>query len=202
MKNSIIIIILSLAFNGTFAQSVDVKPESTNQKLEREFSSNMVAPMQLAAFEDRGEQKLNNLANYLENISDQNLDTIFRQQAHKLALQLFVDEAVPFKYYHEGKIVESTIESYLSFLLKANNETTNFQFLNISKLSEVTQNSDGSYSWLLQYVEEQSQADESTSNHIITIKVALKKIEKKFGNQSKWIWEVLLDEMQSLIPAP
>ncbi len=200
MRNIVLLFFLSFAMNA-ICQSAEVRPTET-QKLENAFQQEEVSNMQLEAFEERGAQKLKDLAGYLEYVSDEAMNETFRQQAVQLALELFVNPKVSFKYYENGKIVDSTIEQYLRNLLEQKGTKAQYQFVNITKISEIEKEADGNFSWLVQFVAKEKKDNKTTTGVIVTMNVSLQKIIKKFGSDTKIIWEVLLGEMLKLEVAP
>ncbi len=200
MRNIVLLFFLSFTMNA-ICQSAEVRPTET-QKLENAFQQEEVSNMQLEAFEERGAQKLKDLAGYLEYVSDEAMNETFRQQAVQLALELFVNPNVSFKYYENGKIVDSTIEQYLRNLLEQKGTKAQYQFVNITKISEIEKEADGNFSWLVQFVAKEKKDNKTTTGVIVTMNVSLQKIIKKFGSDTKIIWEVLLGEMLKLEVAP
>jgi len=198
IRNTLMLLFISVAI---FSQSAEVAPTEA-QKLENAFEQESVNLMQLDAFEIRGAQKLSDLADYLEYISDDKINEAFRLQAKQLALDLFVTSDVAFKYCEAGKVIDTTIEKYLSYLLQQKEGKTQFEFLNIKKIGESVKNEDGNYTWLVQFVEKQNKDKVALSRAVVTINVSLQKVAKKFGTDTKWIWEVLLGEVVRLEITP
>lgn len=200
MRNIFMLFSLMLALDG-FCQSAGVRPTEI-QKLENTFEQNEITEKQLNAFEVRGNQKLNDLAGYLDYVSDETINETFRKQAQQLVLELFKSPEVLFKYFEDGKVVNSTIEKYLSQLLNQEESKTKLQFINITKISESEKADDGTYSWLVQFVAKETQDEQINSAVKVTLNVELVKVAKKFGADTKWIWEVLLGNMVGLEAVP
>jgi len=193
---------LLLVSMAAFGQSAERQVQSTNQKLENEFEREEVSPAQLDAFEERGVQKLADLAEYLEYISDESVNETFRLQAKQLALDLFVTADVPYKYYEGEEIIETTIDKYLKHLLQQKGVKTHFEFPGINTISEIEKTQDGTYFWLVQFVEKQEGDENTSARLVVTLKISLQKVIKQFGSETKFIWEVLLGEMVDLEVSP
>jgi len=185
-----------LSLSGQSGQQINI-----NERVERDLSSEQMDMLQINDFQNHSIQKLIDFSNYLNLISDTSLDQVFRQHAMKLALHFFVAPDAIYKYHRDGKVQSSSIKEFLS-TLSENDTTYSTTFSNIIHISPSQQNKDGSYEWVTQYLQKQQQDDIQRTNTLVTMKIRLKKIEKKFGDQTKHIWELFLDEVIDVKVAP
>ncbi len=155
------------------AEEVIAATPVQESELKAQFESEPMNKERLRAFETRAQQKLQDLADYINILKDSALDSAFRHQAMNQALALFENDTSTFlqKSYYEQPLVSKYIIEDIQIekpLQEADNER---------------------YEGLLSF----------KSNTITPAREAviiLKKVEKDFGDERRMIWEVLLGEIQ------
>ncbi|MDX2442785.1 MAG: hypothetical protein QNK30_03185 [Bacteroidales bacterium] len=63
------------------------------EEIEKEFEASALQEDQLLAFEERGKDKLQDLADYLNILSNKDFDVSFRNQARKMIMVQFIEES-------------------------------------------------------------------------------------------------------------
>ena len=155
------------------AEEVIAASPMQESELKDQFESDQMTQERLRAFEARAQQKLQDLADYINILKDPNLDSAFRQQAMAQALALFEDDTSTFlqKSYYEQPLVSKYIIEDIQIekpLQEADNER---------------------YEGLLSF-------KSNTTTPPREAVIILKKVEKDFGDERRLIWEVLLGEIR------
>ena len=167
------------------------------ETLENNFVKETLNPIQLKAFHQRAKQKLQDFAGLIAIISDVQYDLSLRKASIPMTLRLFESDTNLIKYYDFGsKQVETrNIKTYLQSLLESKMKIQfDFTILLDEKVKELSQE----HSWSIEYLQTQKVAMGNYPNLKAKINIVLRRKEKKFGKQSKYIWEVLLGDMQAL----
>ena len=156
--------------------------ESTeDDQFDEQFSTTNLSEQNLSAFESRGIQKLEDFYELLGIVGDPSYDSAFRKQAVSLALDLFnPDEAI---LSQEGESTMSLTE-YLEGVFKTR-QALKYGVKNISLSSPFSKESDDRYHAELSY---QLHQEEDT----LKMNVVLVKKPKLFGQDKRYVWEVLL----------
>jgi hypothetical protein len=142
-------------------------------ELEAQFESDQMDAQRLSAFEARAQQKLQDLADYINILKDPTLDSTFRQQAMNQAVALF-------------EVETSTL---LEKLYKEQPPISKYIIENIQVVKPLQLIDNERYEGLLSF---KSNITTSPQDAIIV----LKKVEKEFGDERRLIWEVLLGKIQ------
>jgi hypothetical protein len=166
MKALLLLFLMTLLPCWCWAQSM--------QQLEDKFTSGRVSQEELRGFEQRAIQKLHDFGDYLQIIADKQLDDKLRKEAIKQAEGIFADSncqitidtnPIPLALYLQKVYTGKVKVLYISE--------------EISVATPLTYDSDG-YSGILQL------------HNGLTYSMKLLKVEKKFGDEVKEVWDVRL----------
>ena len=159
-----------------------VAESNEDDQFDEQFSTTNPSEQNLSAFESRAIQKLEDFYELLGIVGDPSYDSAFRRQAVSLALDLFNrEEAILSK---EGKNTMTTLTQYLEGVFKTR-PAFKYGVKNISLSSPFLQESEDRYQAELSYHLDQ---EEDT----LKMNVVLVKKPKLFGQEKRYVWEVLL----------
>lgn len=157
-------------------------------QVEQSFVVEQLSSERLSGFEFRAKQQLADFANYISLISNPDYAPEMRQHAYKLALALFDRPDCPLSGVAcNGKC---TVKSFLEGLLSSKTQAT-WTVSEVQRTQALTSDKQG-YLGRLRFVCRRSDGSSQTAE----VAVILKKLEKRFGDQREWVWEVRLGEMQ------
>jgi hypothetical protein len=160
-------------------------------KLEAQFASDQMDAQRLSAFEARAQQKLQDLADYINILRDKSLDSTFRQQAMKQAVALFENENIPFDKNPENEIA---ISDFLTNLLSENQLTSKFTIDSIQIVKPLQAIGSERYEGILSFEDNIASVQAPDKITPKQIGMVLRKIKKEFGTEDKWVWEVFLSQ--------
>lgn len=186
-------LILMSCINWVAAQSTSAFPEE--KVMESSFLSPDVSSVQLTAFQQRAQQKLKDFAELVALLSNPQYELALREASIPMAMRLFESPMTVIRYYDfvAKKEKKTTVALYLESLLKAEKQVQ----IEIMVLSEATvKHTASTYHWQLEFLQMQKKATGNYPNLKALINVALVQKEKKFGETTKLIWEVLLSDME------
>lgn len=146
---------------------------------------------QLEVFTQRAKQKLKDLADYIAIISDSTYEKEFRYKAREQALELFGDTAT---VKQDTKLVPpGNAELYLSALVdEYPGRRLTLQFTGV-KLAEFPERvKEDLYLGRLSF----NSSVNSSAAKRGEVPVIIKKVPKKFGNETHQVWEVMLGEIK------
>ena len=172
MKKPSFLLLLLLPLLGS-AQSI--------QKLEDKFTSGKVSEAELKVFEERAVQKLKDFNDYLDIISNKKLDKRMRQDAIKQAEALFTSPDCKIRFTYENM----SISDYINRKYKYGNGAS--PQIDSVTVGEPLTFSNGSYKGTLH-----GRSSNGGVAPTITIQMQLIKVQKKFGDEVKDVWDVRL----------
>jgi hypothetical protein len=153
----------------------------------------------IGAFEKRGIQKLQDLADYLSLLADTTIDITFKEQAKSMALDLFAStqKTIQFKTINQketqiqkpGILFNSIIKGYYgSFKIVLEN-------IQIDKtlISAGDNKYSGSFIFLITIIDNKKQV---ITKYKMQCAIEILKIHKTFGEESKRVWEVFLGDIE------
>jgi hypothetical protein len=188
MRKCLLFVVCCSLFVVAGAQEAPHYDTQTNIKLENTFTSKKLSAEELAAFEQRAEQKLKDFYNYLEVISNPKYDKKLREDARKQAMELFVGGE---KSVIGGKTIDGFLDSCMN--VRSGTLPLSVTEINITKgfngsnpINPAIYN--GTISFSIPRVQgspEKHQAD-----------IMLIKTEKLFGTEKKLVWTVYLVEIR------
>jgi hypothetical protein len=195
----LITLIISLIIGSVTltAYSQEFVQPHNEEILEKDFTSNNLSNNRLETFELRAKQKVGDFINYLEIISDKSYDLSFREYAIETALKLFSSKNCMVNDFdiNTGEQKLFNIKQYLLMFFKSKYSKINTKTENISIVNHL-ENNNSVYVGTITY--SQNITGHSNTETVIDktsikkIGITLKKVEKKFGNHKKNVWEVML----------
>jgi len=177
------------------AEDMIETPVMQESALEAQFESEPMNNERLKAFEARAQQKLQDLADYVNMLKDPALDSTFRQQAMRQALALFEDENIVVSIDTSQKN-NNTANTILQELHDEQLQISKYNIQDIQVVKPLQSAGKERYEGVLSF---ESSLTTSRGTSVVTTKeaaIVLKKVEKEFGDERKLIWEVLLGKIQ------
>jgi len=157
--------------------------------MDRKFSAPELSSSELSAFEDRAIQKLQDFHEYLTIISDTTYDSVFVAQAKSLALGSFSDEECSILLEVIGQEKVTAIRQILEDHAAGAFGKLTFQITDISVNKKLSADGAGTYSGSLVFG---LATAENPERDQLTALIELRKVEKKFGDDTKSVWSVFL----------
>jgi hypothetical protein len=158
-------------------------PES--ESLEAQFTSERISLDELAAFETRAQQKLQDFSDYVNLIADPTIDSLFREQATRQALSLFASTNTLVVLHDKKETVAD-----LLYHLRRSGESPSYIIQSIEILHHLQPTANQQYRGTLSFQQMLSQENAPAITRQADIRV--KKVEKTFGEKKEWVWEVFL----------
>ena len=172
------------------AEDMIETPIMQESALEAQFESEQMDELRLKAFEARAQQKLQDLADYVNMLKDPTLDSNFHQQAMHQALALFEDENAVAEEDAENEMMSRNM---LKNLLDENEHISKFTIDSVQVVKPLQSAGKERYEGVLSFNCNMTTSEGITPKEAV---IVLKKVEKEFGNDRKLIWEVLLGKIQ------
>ncbi len=194
-KTCLFILLIMVGQNPLSGQSIEAAP-SQNATIESGLSAPALSHIQIDAFKEKVETKLNDFYNYLNLINNPTIDKAFREHGIQLALESFEQPNINYKLYHNNKIIEQPLTEYLEHLLTSSQN--NVEVLNITFPEAPTIHQQNEYQGLAHVQQKWSVMDQQDIYIKVSHKFLIKKMEKAFGSQRKFIWTVLLSDIESI----
>jgi hypothetical protein len=164
--------------------------EMESEALEAQFTAERLSAEELKAFESRAIQKLEDFSDYVNLLADPGLDSVFRQQAIRQALVLFVDE-------HTEVVMDSKRESIIDVLERFNDDQQQHSLYEIQDIEikdHLQPTPDRQYAGKLSFQQHFSMENRLTVSR--QAQVIVRKVLKRFGDQEEWVWEVLIADIE------
>lgn len=158
-------------------------------KINSEFVTEQLSADRLRGFEYKAKQKLNDLMGYISLVSNGDYDKELRQHAAERAVALFERQQNWVK--GAGCSGKCTAQSLFSALL-ASNKKWEVKATDVA-LKEPLQLQNNAYKGVLTY---KQQCSSCSNNDTYEIDVWLQKVEKQFGSQREWVWEIRLGDVR------
>ncbi len=195
------IIILSLFFGINIFSQVDVQ-EKNFEQLQNTLTNEKQTAYDLTGFEGRAMQKLEDLAGYIEIISNKEYDLTLRKHALSLAGKLFYDDRITIK--NSDKQLSSLnileLNEYLNSVLKTGYAKIVVEITDREYVENLKQSKFDSYSGKLifeqtnTYYKNKEVQEETIEKKEVDI--ILIKTEKAFGEKKKSVWNVFLGDIR------
>ncbi len=159
--------------------------------LDYEFENETLSESNLTAFEQRAIQKINDAVGYFEIISDKNFDPYFKEQAKTMVYQFFEYRNTSLSFNKEEISLENLVErleqsEYGKLIIKVKHV----------KVKKPVQKDNNRYKGQIEFIQIisaiQGQNKTLLDSCSIQMNIVVKKVDKKFGETSKMIWEALL----------
>jgi hypothetical protein len=187
--------------NKLFSQSVE-QNENNFQLLQNSITNPKQSSFDLSGYEGRAMQKIDELAGYIEIISNKDYDPTFREHALTLAKKLFYDKEIQIsnsdKYLSNLNIL--ALDDYLNAVLKTSYTKIIVELSNRQYIENLSQDKSESYSGKLlfdqtnYYYKNKEIQNKSTEKK--EVEIILVKTDKSFGKKTKSVWNVFLGDIK------
>lgn len=183
------------------SSSISQATQTTN-KLENDFSKSKLTAENVTAFEYRAKQKVVDLCNYVQYITDKTYETKFRKYSMKSAFNLFsntncmmVDSLV------NGNLKSTNVTNYLDHLYGTKFQKIVGSAKDVTFSEKLTLASSGNYYGTISFIQilkcyNAKGTVSYTSTQTKTVSVTLIRESKKFGDTEKKIWVVSLCDLE------
>lgn len=200
---SFLFVILFLFFtsNKVFSQ-VESSEGQNFQQLSNTLTNKQQTRYDLTGFEGRAIQKVEELAEYIEIISDKEYDLKLREHAVTLALKLFKDDEI--KISNSDMLLSSLsilgLNEYLNAVLKNGYGKIVVEISDREYVENLSQSKSDAYSGKLlfnqtnYYYKNKELQKKKTENKEVDI--ILVKTDKQFGKKTKSVWNVYLGDIR------
>ncbi|MFT5823680.1 MAG: hypothetical protein ACI8ZM_004942 [Crocinitomix sp.] len=191
-----VIVTIALVISTVFCFGQSSQNMGTN--LENDFSKSILGEENVAAFEARAKQKVEDFCNYIQLVSNKGFDEKFRQHSHKSALSLFnSDQCLINDSIVTGVDSLVTISNFLDAVFETQFHQIEGQASQIILQDELTLSEDGNYAGTISYVQTLTCFDKAgiVIEKVVenkTVGVTLNRKTKSFGTTEKIIWVVEL----------
>lgn len=189
-KHKIILPIFFFLLFGNFSNAQS--SQGRNQKmlpmieLENRFEKNLLNENDLKVFEERAIQKVQDFLDYLQIIGNPEFDLALRKEAIKQVKALFFNESSEIQDFFSSDKIE--INSFLNQVLNAEIKIQSLPTNIISADFE----SNGNYYFSTFNIFHKPADGQIKENKI---EIVLLKKPKKFGSETKFVWEILLNKV-------
>jgi hypothetical protein len=148
------------------------------------------------AFEQRAIQKLQDLKDYIEILSDPQIDTVFKNQASEMAGDLFSskDNNIAFPLIENSDIEPLKIDSFFITLKNSAYGKLTLEIHNTSVINKIEKLGNSEYNGAIQF-RLFVLTGQKTYKMDMRCKIIVKKVKKEFGKESKQVWEVFLGDI-------
>jgi hypothetical protein len=172
-------------------------------ELEEQFASKRPSKAELQAFETRSGQKVEELAEYIELLSDSSYGSAIRKRASEQALELFdrADRQLAGIYLNRGKQLEGKVPTVLDSLKARDDRIVQTEVKDL-KSSSFERTEEGHYEGELSFTLTLTVGKEKGETPLIRKEVrmqgksVLKKVSKNFGDDERMVWEVFLGSIE------
>ena len=173
----------------------------TDDELAESFESDTLNNEQLAIFQERAGQKLEDFIDYVKIISNKSFDAQLRLEASKQVLELFADTSVMvnFSIHPDSKTSQSIgeflkevrLSQYDSLLIKTDSVV-------IEPAVKMDNSYSGSISAKVKILGYQKSKIVFQSKAVHQATSIIQKTQKQFGNEQKMVWIVAIGEVKWL----
>jgi hypothetical protein len=172
------------------------------KSLKDEFESEKLSRKSLNAFEVKAEQKLVDLADYLQIYSDNKMNEAFKGQARQMILGLFISDSVKISSVlsdeKEGNSLPLT--KFLHIDEGSNDLSIDFKFDSIEIIKPLHRTGEFNYAGSLAFTRRIISYSSSDTLFFSPVKmdvdIIAAKINKTFGKDTLRVWEVFLGEIR------
>lgn len=191
-----ILIALLLQISITlFGQSIDRGNDNHYQKFQDDFQTSRIEEARLPAFERRAAQKVKDMFNYIEIISNKTYDETLRQEALKMCLDLFEKGSTVKSGILTGEKAKSyELASFFKAVFNTELAPIELSVSTIKTLKPLAYNeAKSAYTGSLELhldIVWKGKAQHFQKDYIMEFQ--LKKVSKRFGTTTEQVWEVLL----------
>jgi len=149
----------------------------------------------IKAFEQRAIQKLEDLKDYFEIMSDFTIDKEFKNQAIVMARKLFAEDenTITFPLYKDQENIAQKTGTFFTLLQNDTYGILSIDIFDISVIKNIKQLNDEEYRGVIKFrLLIKTKQDNLNNNIPMQCEIIAKKVQKKFGIETKQVWEVFL----------
>jgi hypothetical protein len=200
-KIGLSIVILTLGID-LFSQ-VDVE-QNNFQRAQNTLTNIKQSSFELEGFEGRAIQKLEELAGYIEIISNKEYDLTFREHALSMAKKMFYGEDIKISNSDKNlsSLTQMDLNDYLNTILKTGYAKIVVEISNKEYLENLSQNKSDAYSGRIFFSQTNSYYNQKEIQNKTTekkeVEIILIKTEKNFGKRSQNVWNVYLGNIKTV----
>jgi hypothetical protein len=183
--------------NGKFTG----EDSTLSQKKRIDMESDFLSDKNKKAFEQRAIQKLEDLKDYFEILSNSKIDSAFRNQAIAMALALFAsnENTISLNLFENNEIPVQKVGSFFISLQNDGNGLLSFEIHDVTVVNRIKQLNDSEYEGAIKFklfvLTKQENSEKVNHKMDMQCKIIAKKIQKEFGKESKQVWEVFLGDI-------
>jgi hypothetical protein len=155
----------------------------------------------IKAFEERAMQKLQDLKDYFEIISDSDIEPTFKNQALGMVENLFSsnNNTITLNLDEKQKNIPQDVDSFFVSLKKGSFGILSLQINNISVINNITRLNGPEYKGAIKFrlfiFEKQGNKTNLRTKTNMQCDIIAKKVQKTFGKEKKMVWEVFLGDI-------
>ncbi len=163
-----------------------------------EFEKDTLSASSLKAFELRAIQKLYDVADYIQILSDRSIDKSFRIQARQMMLGVFSDatNTISFNASVEETLEKISINDFTDKMLAGQYPKLKVEINRVKILQSLQRKNKDTYEGQLIFQQDTYRIDPTKkvklNEHKMKANIALTRITKSFGATSKEVWIVFL----------
>lgn len=165
-----------------------------------EFEKDSLSDSSLRAFEVRAAQKLRDVADLIQIMSDTSIEQSFREQAKQMMISTFLKGANTITFKSDDNRTEKLTITQLTDSLLANTDPKlEVEVTGIESQQNLQRKKAYTYEGSLSFnqsIYQRRNGSLKLTKHNMKISIVVKRIVKKFGTSSKEVWEVLLGNVE------
>jgi hypothetical protein len=163
-----------------------------------EFEKDSLSASSLKAFELRAIQKLYDVADYIQILSDRSIDKSFRIQAKQMMFDVFSDASntISFSDNPEGSLERISISDFLDKMLASQFPKLKMEINQVKTVQGLQRKDKDTYNGQLTFHQATYRIDPTRkvklNEHQMKANISLARITKTFGTTTKEVWIVFL----------
>ena len=172
--------------------------DSLNKSFEAEYPSDQT----LRAFEMKASQKLTDFSDYLQIFHDTSLDATFKEHTRQMIRELFISDTIhiDFRISEEQKVTNLTMSNFFNILSSSDFKPTSIIIDSIIISDPLQRSGEGKYSGSLKFIQRLDMPAGSHNGSVTsfskTIDIIATRINKSFGDDTLYIWQVYLGDIR------
>jgi hypothetical protein len=178
--------------NNAISQEESLIQEKINVK--NEFASEFLSGKSILAFESKAKQKLTDLSDYLNILSDSSMDHSFKDQSKQMVLNLFISDTTVISnlVINDADSRKETVKKFAETIRFRDNNKIMIDSIRVIEQLHVT--SDKNYKGRLAFSRRLMSrlAKDSVSMHSVPLQAEffVSKIKKSFGTDTIQVWNL------------
>jgi hypothetical protein len=196
--------ILFLSFGICLYSQSEIQNDESFQQVQNTLTNKSQSSFELSGFEGRAKQKLEELAGYIEIISNKEYDLTFREHALSMAKKMFYNEEIKIGISDKNlsTLNMMALNDYLNSILKSGYAKIVVEIADQKYVENLSQNKSDAYSGKLLFSQTnyyyQNKEVQNKSTEKKEVEIILVRTEKSFGKKSKSVWNVYLGDIKAV----